>query len=665
MAEGEKRNLENVADIEKEYSEVSGGVAGQDENKYYHNANNVEEKSENGKPEINIKGVLQNAEEQIFSEFISANSDIEAKSKSELTGDALAKYEEFLKSERVGEIYSETDEKIKGINKSRNYNLKDLGERIDELRTAVDQKLESTNKDIEEIEKSTQEEIARLKAEKEKEISAKEAEINALDSNDPEYSEKLAQLNKEKATLSNELSELSKDIAENSEYKKLLDGNSKYVDLLKDKEKLQEIRKNIGPSREERQTLAEQEGKKESEVDYGLSKDLRKSLSNQKDLREKAQEKAKEIFGEDRVKDDFGINQEEKDKKDKDKEGENLEENAPEQEQQGQTKAQAGQIDPKTLAAIQQAMKNAGVTPQQAGANVVGEQVAGEQVEAPEPTGMDYLSSLGYNGGDVLNAKSSIALLSAFVSVGDKNKIAILSDDQAKSVIFEAMKQANSRKTPLTAIKFNKTRRELIKMANGPMMRKALESVGKDVDYNNLEDVNKQFNNVMRDYDYIRQQKENEIAKLPDGEEKDRLQAELAEYDKKYSAMKGVKDFRNITNKDLTRFRDKVVDKVSSIFDRNKVDRLNPPSAKEMEAQDSRNNMYNRTRTVIEQNKEKNEFQARNQSAVNSPEVADESEKQRAEAEKIEEKQKIQQADEIAKKGAAQRVANEQKEVGE
>ena len=50
MAEGEKRNLENVADIEKEYSEVSGGVAGQDENKYYHNANNVEEKSENGKP---------------------------------------------------------------------------------------------------------------------------------------------------------------------------------------------------------------------------------------------------------------------------------------------------------------------------------------------------------------------------------------------------------------------------------------------------------------------------------------------------------------------------------------------------------------------------------------------------------------------------------------
>ena len=76
----------------------------------------------------------------------------------------------------------------------------------------------------------------------------------------------------------------------------MLDGNSKYVDLLKDKEKLQEIRKNIGPSREERQTLAEQEGKKESEVDYGLSKDLRKSLSNQKDLREKAQEKAKEIL---------------------------------------------------------------------------------------------------------------------------------------------------------------------------------------------------------------------------------------------------------------------------------------------------------------------------------------------------------------------------------
>ena len=163
-----------------------------------------------------------------------------------------------------------------------------------------------------------------------------------------------------------------------------------------------------------------------------------------------------------------------------------------------------------------------------------------------------------------------------------------MGDKDAQKKIFEAMKKANNRWTPLSAIKFNKTRRALLEMANGSMMRKALETVGKDVDYTNLDQMGEKFNNVLKDYEVNRAKKQKEIDALPDGEEKSKLQSQLDEFDKEYGAISGVNEFRNISNKELNRFRDRVINKMSSLFDRSNMDRVSLPSKNEVIAQEHR-----------------------------------------------------------------------------
>lgn len=247
------------------------------------------------------------------------------------------------------------------------------------------------------------------------------------------------------------------------------------------------------------------------------------------------------------------------------------------QEQGDQQKGQGGKGNPLN-----------GAIPAAAAAKAMADGLENQGDQAQEvPDGMAYLNSLGYDG-SVLNSKSSRQLLDAFVNADEKAQIGILGDKDAQKKIFEAMKKANNRWTPLSAIKFNKTRRALLEMANGSMMRKALETVGKDVDYTNLDQMGEKFNNVLKDYEVNRAKKQKEIDALPDGEEKSKLQSQLDEFDKEYGAISGVNEFRNISNKELNRFRDRVINKMSSLFDRSNMDRVSLPSKNEVIAQEHR-----------------------------------------------------------------------------
>ena len=202
------------------------------------------------------------------------------------------------------------------------------------------------------------------------------------------------------------------------------------------------------------------------------------------------------------------------------------------------------------------------------------------ETKEQEPDAMKLLEGLGYNG-QVLNHKSSKDLLDNFVNASEKDQLSILSNSDAKDKIFEAVKKANSRWTPIFAMKFNKTRKALLEKANGPLMRKALESIGKDVNSKNLDGLNEQFENALKDYEINRSRKQKEIESLPDGEKKEQLQAELEAFDKEYSALTGVNDFRNLTNKELNRFRDRVVNKMSNFLFRDDIGTTYLPNAEE------------------------------------------------------------------------------------
>ena len=66
------------------------------------------------------------------------------------------------------------------------------------------------------------------------------------------------------------------------------------------------------------------------------------------------------------------------------------------------------------------------------------------------------------------------------------------------------------------------------------------------------------------------------------------MQSQLDEFDKEYGAISGVNEFRNISNKELNRFRDRVINKMSSLFDRSNMDRVSLPSKNEVIAQEHR-----------------------------------------------------------------------------
>lgn len=294
-----------------------------------------------------------------------------------------------------------------------------------------------------------------------------------------------------------------------------------------------------------------------------------------------------------------------------------------EQTQEGQEKA-GQQVDPRVAAAAQQIAKNMGAVP--AANAVVGDTLEDKDI-VEEVTGMDYLNQLGYDG-QTLKPESSRKLLEAFVNAKEDVRLDILKDTAAQEKIFEAMKVANNRWTPAAAFKFNKTRRALVAMANGPMMRKALEDIGEKIDYTNMDQVEAKFTDAVRTYEANRAKKQEEIDKLPDGDEKTKLQAELAEYDKQYAALKGVKDFRDISNKELTRFRDKVVDKMSGFFNRNEHEALKPsdtetktaPTQTEQDRDDFRGNMQQNVNSIDEKSTQELEDMSKDTKEHTTPE---------------------------------------------
>lgn len=302
--------------------------------------------------------------------------------------------------------------------------------------------------------------------------------------------------------------------------------------------------------------------------------------------------------------------------------GDEVEKTEEEQEKENKEVKAGQQVDPKTAAALQQAMKNAGIQP---GAAPV---VEGEADKAV-PTAMQHLVALGYAGG-ILNVKSSMGLLDEFTKADEKVQLEILKDAEAQSKIFEAMKVANSAKSPITAFKFGKTRRNLVKMANSTMMRKALQDLDKDVDFNKLDEVESKFKSALREYDDIRIKKEAQINALPEGEEKSQLQAELDEINKKYSALTGVKQFRDIANLEMTRATDKFFNFVDSLRSGENVPKL--PSKADYEAEKKRDEIYNKAKNLKEQNKANEERTSFNDpSLVNNAEVAEQNQAEREE----------------------------------
>lgn len=294
--------------------------------------------------------------------------------------------------------------------------------------------------------------------------------------------------------------------------------------------------------------------------------------------------------------------------------GDEVEKTEEEQEKENKEVKAGQQVDPKTAAALQQAMKNAGIQPGAA-------QVVEGEAEKAIPTAMQHLAALGYAGG-ILNVKSSMGLLDEFTKADEKVQLEILKDTEAQSKIFEAMKVANGAKSPITAFKFGKTRRNLVKMANSTMMRKALQDLDKDVDFNKLDEVESKFKSALREYDDIRIKKEAQISALPEGEEKAQLQAELDEINQKYSALTGVKQFRDIANLEMTRATDKFFNFVDSLRSGENVPKL--PSKADYEAEKKRDEIYNKAKNLKEQNKANEERTSFNDpSLVNNAEVAE------------------------------------------
>ncbi len=189
-----------------------------------------------------------------------------------------------------------------------------------------------------------------------------------------------------------------------------------------------------------------------------------------------------------------------------------------------------------------------------------GKNVAENVIQAQkDPTGMDYLFALGYSGTN-LNAKDSKKVLDAFVNEDPKKQLKIITDKDSQEAIFNAIKKANGRMTPVFALKFNKTRNALLNMANDSMLRKSLETIGIDTKNLDKEELGKAFDNEFKKYQDERSGIEEKINSMEDGEEKKKLQAELADLDKKYSSIDGVNEFRDMTSKELNKIKNRIAD---------------------------------------------------------------------------------------------------------
>ncbi len=176
-----------------------------------------------------------------------------------------------------------------------------------------------------------------------------------------------------------------------------------------------------------------------------------------------------------------------------------------------------------------------------------------------ELSGMQCLIALGYNPSNI-TAKNSKQMLDAFVNAEPDQQLKIITDKDSQEALFESIKKANGRMTPVFAVKFNKTRNALLRMANNSMLRKSLETIGIDPKNMGKEEVTEKFNEEFNKYQYEKNALAKKINSLEDGEEKKKLQAELDELDNKYRSISGANDFREMTSKELYKLKNRVAD---------------------------------------------------------------------------------------------------------
>ena len=180
--------------------------------------------------------------------------------------------------------------------------------------------------------------------------------------------------------------------------------------------------------------------------------------------------------------------------------------------------------------------------------------------EEKEPTGMDYLTKLGYDPSNI-TAKNSKQLLDAFVNQSPKEQLKMISDKDSQEALFTAIKKANGRMTPVFAIKFNKTRDALLKMANDSMLRESLKTIGVDTkDIDDKEKLGKVFDEEVRKYNEEKSGIEQMLENIEDPQERKELQTKLDDLDKKYSSISGANEFRDMTSKELNKIKNRIAD---------------------------------------------------------------------------------------------------------
>lgn len=195
-------------------------------------------------------------------------------------------------------------------------------------------------------------------------------------------------------------------------------------------------------------------------------------------------------------------------------------------------------------------------------------QVVGEkEEEEKKPTGMDYLTKLGYDPSNI-TAKNSKQMLDAFVNADPAQQLKIITDKDSQEALFTAIKKANGRMTPVFAIKFNKTRDALLKMANDSMIRESLKAIGVDTkDIDNKEELGKVFDEEVRKYNEEKSGIEQMLENIEDPQERKELQTKLDDLDKKYSSISGANEFRDMTSKELNKIKNRIAEN----FDYNKT----------------------------------------------------------------------------------------------
>lgn len=536
-----KENVKVSAEVETistDYDSAKGELDNLEEIKFYG-------KDIKGDSHGTISKILDEAKTSIFEQFKEKNEGIEVNSLEELDEEKRKIYDDFLKnSEEVQKIYDETDEKVKKENKDRNARLHEVSEKIDELAKQIESKLKEID----------------TKLEKNKEdIENKQKEIDALKPEDFENEEKFKARQKE---LTEELS-------------KLKDEKST---LENDKQRLENIQKEITKevTKEDREK-AKENGEKIPQD--GLKQQLSKSLSNQALVRAGAQAAAKEIFGEDRVKEDFGLS--DLDKADIEKES-------------AQNKGQVVQQG----APIQGGAPAAGFAPQQAQKEPEKEEIRSqeepdeEEIEDNSERINFFLAKLGYQEGDKLTGGRAVKLLENYVNneLTDSERLEMLAYPECKDIILEAMENANKSMNPINKIKFDKTRKELVNLSDR-LVIKSIQELGENVP-EGKDAIEEKYYDIRNSYDESRNKieerlKDENLTK----EQRKEIKSELRELDKKYASIHNLEDYRDCAV-ELERKRDAIIDKISGMF--STKDKLTgvPKIDSEKEAQNKVTDMF-------------------------------------------------------------------------